>query len=59
MTTRPRKLAAKAAGFAVPEIKTLQGIAEFEELLMVFERACNELRAEGALGDHVPVLILE
>lgn len=53
------ELEAKAAGFTVPDIKAVQGIAEFEELLLVFEQACNELRAEGALGGHVPVLILE
>ena len=51
--------AAKAAGFSVPAINTQQGIADFEELLLVLEQACNELREEGALGDHVPVLILE
>jgi len=53
------ELKAKAAGFTLPEIKALQGVAEFEELLLVFEQACNELRTEGRLGAHVPVLILE
>ena len=54
-----QELAAKAAGFSVPEIKAVQGTAEFEELLLVYEQACNELRTEGVLGGHVPVLILE
>lgn len=54
-----QELAAKAAGFSVPEIKAVQGTAEFEELLLVYEQACNELRKEGVLGGHVPVLILE
>jgi len=53
------ELAAKAAGFTMPEIKTVQGIGDFEELLLAFEQACNELRAEGAIGSAVPVLILE
>lgn len=53
------ELVARAAGVPVPEISAVQGIADFEELLMVFEQACKELSAEGALGNHVPVLILE
>ncbi len=53
------ELAAKAAGFKVPDINTVQTMADFEELLLVFEQACNELRDEGVLGSHVPVLILE
>jgi hypothetical protein len=53
------ELAAKAAGFKVPNINTLQTVADFEDLLLVFEQACNELRAEGVLGSHVPVLVLE
>jgi hypothetical protein len=59
LTYTAEDLDAKAANVALPEIKAAQGIAEFENLLLVFEQACNELRAEGALGDHVPVLILE
>jgi hypothetical protein len=65
------ELAAKAAGVNLPAINAQQSVADFEELLLVFEQACNELRAEGALrkerdpldkspaSDHVPVLILE
>jgi hypothetical protein len=67
------ELAAKAAGFNVPVINAQQSVADFEELLLVFEQACDELRAEGALREkheplerlaeqlreHVPVLILE
>jgi hypothetical protein len=53
------ELVAKAMGFEVPEIKDEQGFEEFGELLLVFEQACNELRKEGVLGRHMPVLILE
>ena len=59
LTYTADEVAAKAAGVSMPAINTQQGIADFEELLLVFEQACNELREEGALGDHVPVLILE
>lgn len=51
--------AAKAAGFGVPIIREKQSFAEFEQMLLAFERACDELREEGALEGCVPVLILE
>jgi hypothetical protein len=53
------EVAAKAAGFKVPHISAVQTATDFQELLLAFEQACNELRAEGVLGGHVPVLILE
>jgi hypothetical protein len=51
--------AAKAAGFNVPDIKQEQSFAQFMELLLVFEQACDELHEEGAFGGSVPALILE
>jgi len=50
------ELAAKAAGFNVPVINAQQGMADFEELLLVLEQACNELRAEGALREKRELL---
>ena len=51
--------AARAAGYGMPDLDAPQGIDAYKQLLMVFEQACKELRAEGALKDHVPVLVLD
>lgn len=56
------KSAAQAAAAVEAEAaaaRRLYGVADFRELLSAFEQACKELRAEGATGGHLPVLILE
>lgn len=50
---------ARKAGCMLPDFTKKQGMEEFIDLLLVFEEACRELHAEGALGGRMPILILE
>jgi hypothetical protein len=50
---------ARTAGYALPDLDSPQDIDAYKRLLVVFENACKDLRAEGALNGHVPVLVLD